>query len=114
MGSTIVDVVFGIERRKEYLIEIATEVVSMFAEAAVPGAFIVDTFPARTSSRRPVECCCLHAHPADVVKYLPRWFPGANFWKKADRMRFLLDEMRQEPIKEIRKAMASSSIFVTL
>lgn len=46
-GSSIVDVVYGIESNKEHLIKIANEVMGQFEEMLVPGAFLVDIIPAR-------------------------------------------------------------------
>lgn len=48
VGSTIIDVVYGIDsERKDYFISLADEAVRLFGQAAVPGAFLVDLIPAR-------------------------------------------------------------------
>jgi len=48
VGSTIVDVVYGIENEgKDYLITIADETLRLFGQATVPGTFMVDLIPAR-------------------------------------------------------------------
>ena len=48
-------------------IKIAEEAVGAIAELLIPGAFLVDIIP--------------------VLKYVPEWFPGANFQSKAAVMR---------------------------
>ena len=48
-------------------VKIAEEAVGSIAEFMNPGAFLVDTIP--------------------VLKYLPEWFPGATFQRKAVVMR---------------------------
>ena len=44
-------------------IKIAEEAVGAMAELMIPGAFFVDIIP--------------------ILKYVPRWFPGATFQRKA-------------------------------
>ena len=48
-------------------IEIAEEAIGAIAELMVPGAFLVDIIP--------------------ILKYVPKWFPGAKFQSKAAVMR---------------------------
>ena len=51
-------------------IKIAEEAVAVAAELLIPGAFLVDIIP--------------------ILKYIPEWFPGAKFQRKAAVMRELL------------------------
>ena len=55
-------------------IAIAEEGIAAGAELVVPGAFLVDIFP--------------------ILKYVPAWFPGANFQRKAAVMRTQSEKMR--------------------
>ena len=48
-------------------IDIAEEAIGAIAEFAVPGAFLVDIIP--------------------ILKYVPEWFPGAKFQRRAAMMR---------------------------
>ena len=48
-------------------IKIAEEAVGAVAELLIPGAFLVDIIP--------------------ILKYVPKWFPGAKFQSKAAVMR---------------------------
>ena len=48
-------------------IKIAEEAVAAKTELLIPGAFLVDSIP--------------------ILKYVPEWFPGANFQRKAAVLR---------------------------
>ena len=70
---------YGIEVQEsdDPYISIAEEVFSGAAEVGIPGAFWVDLFP--------------------VLKYVPSWFPGAGFQKKAARLREVGQMMADKP-----------------
>ena len=55
-------------------IKIAEEAVAAGAELLIPGAFLVDIIP--------------------ILKYIPEWFPGAKFQRKAAVMRERLERIR--------------------
>ena len=55
----------------------AEEVGSAVVEAGIPGAFLVDLFP--------------------ILKYVPSWFPGAGFQKKAAHWREIIHIMADKP-----------------
>jgi hypothetical protein len=63
-------------------ISIAEEAVSGFIEAGIPGAFLVDFLP--------------------ILKYVPRWFPGAGFQKKAARWREAFNTMADKPFCHVK------------
>jgi len=64
-------------------IPIAEEVLKGVAEAGIPGAFLVDLFP--------------------VLKYVPSWFPGAGFQKKAVRWREATNSMAEKPFRLVQE-----------
>ena len=66
-------------------IAIAEESLVALAEIAVTGAFLVDILP--------------------ILKYVPDWFPGANFHRKAAIMRKQSENMRNGPFAETKKLM---------
>ena len=55
-------------------IKMAEEAVRAIAELVIPGAFLVDIIP--------------------ILKYVPEWFPGAKFQRKAAVMRKHAEIMR--------------------
>jgi hypothetical protein len=63
------DIVYGIKVQEsgDRYISLVEEVITRASEVAVPGAFLVDLFP--------------------ILKYyVPSWFPGAGFQRKAAYM----------------------------
>ena len=58
-------------------IKIAEEANGSISELLVPGAFLVDIIP--------------------ILKYVPKWFPGARFQSKAAMMRKHAEIMRNTP-----------------
>ena len=64
-------------------ISIAEEVLTAVAEAGIPGTFWVDWFP--------------------ILKYVPSWFPGAGFQKKAARMREVSYIMAEKPFHHVQE-----------
>ena len=58
-------------------IKIAEEANGSISELLIPGAFFVDIIP--------------------ILKYIPKWFPGARFQRKAAVMRKHAEIMRNTP-----------------
>jgi len=68
-------------------ISIAEEAFEGVAEAGVPGAFLVDLLPA--------------------LKYVPSWFPGAGFKRKAARWRACISELLERPYHRVKRELVS-------
>ena len=64
-GSTILMLTYGYEVQEgdDPLVNLVDRATEQFSDATVPGAFLVDVFP--------------------LLRYVPEWFPGAGFQKKA-------------------------------
>ena len=60
-------------------------------EAAIPGAFWVDLFP--------------------ILKYVPSWFPGAGFQKKAAYWRQVNVSMTQKPFDHVKEQLVGESFL---
>jgi hypothetical protein len=84
-AATIMKIVYGIvvQESDDPYISIAEEVFKGLAEAAIPGAFWVDMFP--------------------ILKYVPRWFPGAGFKKKAAYWRECINTMAESPFRHVQE-----------
>ena len=69
VGSTTLSMTYGINvhPNNDPYIKIAEEANGAVAELLIPGAFLVDIIP--------------------ILKYVPKWFPGAKFQSKAAMMR---------------------------
>jgi len=78
------EVCYGITvlERNDPFISIAEEALKGVAEAGVPGAFLVDLLP--------------------VLKYVPSWFPGAGFKRKAARWREFICGMLEKPYHRVK------------
>ena len=74
-----------IQESKDPYILVAEEAVEGIHEAGVPGAFWVDVFP--------------------VLKYVPSWFPGASFQKKAARWREVNKSLIEKPFCYVKEQM---------
>ena len=72
-------IVYGIDIKEseDPYISVAEGAVSGLAEAGILGTFWVDFFP--------------------ILKYVPSWFPGAGFQKKAVHWKVLLTTMAEKP-----------------
>ncbi|EIN04665.1 cytochrome P450 [Punctularia strigosozonata HHB-11173 SS5] len=83
--AVIFKVAYGIDVRDEnnkFMLKIK-EALEGFAEAGVPGTFLVDRLP--------------------ILKYVPDWFPGAAFKRKAKIWRKQAEEMWGAPFEEAKK-----------
>ena len=69
VGSTVLSMTYSINvcPYNDPYIKIAEEAVGAITELLIPGAFLVDIVP--------------------ILKYVPKWFPGAKFQSKAALMR---------------------------
>ncbi|KAF8512830.1 cytochrome P450 [Hysterangium stoloniferum] len=99
-GATIMEVVYGIQVQPEgdRYIEIAEKAAFGVAEVMNAGTFLVDIWP--------------------WLKYLPEWFPGAGFQKKARIWREPTVEMCMKPFQVVKEAISmgvvSSCILVSM
>ena len=79
------DIVYGIKVQEsgDRYISLVEEVITRASEVAIPGAFLVDIFP--------------------ILKYVPSWFPGAGFQKKAASMRKLNATLLEKPFRYVQE-----------
>ena len=75
-------------------ISIAEEVLAGASEAGVPGAFWVDFFP--------------------ILKFVPSWFPGAGFQKKAARWKEATNIMAEKPFRHVQEQLVQILSFFFL
>ncbi|KAJ7625702.1 cytochrome P450 [Roridomyces roridus] len=88
-GELTISVAYGIDilPSKDPYVKLAQDAVHTWAAALVPGLYLVDTFP--------------------ILKYVPSWFPGAGFKRKAQEWRKLSWDMAELPFAETKRQMAS-------
>ena len=94
-GSVILSITYGIEVQPENdpFIAISQEAVHTVAAAFVPSAFWVVSCSSNTCHKHSI-------HEQDFfpwLKYIPAWFPGAGFRRKARKWSELVHEMIEKP-----------------
>ena len=84
-AATIMKIGYGItvQESDDPYISIAEEAVKGIAEAGIPGAFWVDFIP--------------------ILKYVPSWFPGAGFQRKAACWREAVNTMAEKPFRHVQE-----------
>ena len=92
-AATIMKIVYGIavQESDDPYISMAEEALSGLAEAGIPGAFWVNVFP--------------------ILKYIPSWFPGAGFQKKAARWRECINTMAENPFRHVQEQLVQVNFF---
>jgi hypothetical protein len=94
-AATIMKIVYGItvQESDDPYVSIAEETLKSLAEAGILGAFWVDMFP--------------------ILKYVPSWFPGAGFQKKAAYWRECINTMAEKPFRHVQEQLVQVKIFVS-
>ena len=92
-AATIMKIGYGIavKETNDPYISVAEEVLEGLTQAGVPGTFLVDLIP--------------------ILKYVPSWFPGAGFQKKAARWREANQIMAEKPFGHVKEQLVQSSSF---
>ena len=80
-----------VQESKDPYILVAEEAMKGITEAGVPGAFWVDVFP--------------------VLKYVPSWFPGAGFQKKAAHWREVNRSLVEKPFRYVKEQLVRDHFF---
>ncbi|KAJ7620379.1 cytochrome P450 [Roridomyces roridus] len=98
-GALILKITYGIDvlPRDDPYIKTAEEAMHAFGIAFVPGTFLVDSIP--------------------VLRYVPSWFPGADFQRKAKHWRKVNQDLAERPFTEAKRNIAAGTIspsFVSL
>lgn len=83
-------------KENDPLVAVVDRAVAGFVAASQPGSFLVDILPACTSYRRP-SYLKGHSDMTVIVQWVPSWFPGAGWKRKAALWRGEFDEMADAP-----------------
>ena len=91
VGSTTLSMTYSIKVQPydDPYIKMAEEALGSISELLIPGAFLVDIIP--------------------ILKYVPKWFPGAKFQSKAAVMRKHAEIMRNTPFAATEELMVCHS-----
>jgi len=83
-SAIIMDITYGykLKESNDPFIEITNVALHCFAQASLPGRFLVDSFPS--------------------LRYIPSWFPGANFKRLAKKWKAATSEMVERPFEFVK------------
>ncbi|KAF8980248.1 cytochrome P450 [Cyathus striatus] len=92
-GEIILSTAYGINVKSvdDPYIRLAEEGIDPLNQAVIPGTFLVDTFP--------------------LLKYVPAWFPGAGFKRKAREWRKAARGMVDIPFEDTKAAIVMIPLF---
>jgi hypothetical protein len=92
-AATIMKIGYGIvvQESDDPYISTAEVAFTGASDAAIPGAFLVDLFP--------------------ILKYVPSWFPGAGFQKKAAIVREATNTMAEKPFRHVQEQLVQVPFF---
>ena len=95
-GATIMKIGYGIaiQESDDPYVAIVEEIFDGVTQAGMAGAFWVDLFP--------------------ILKYVPSWFPGAGFQKKAARWREAINTMAEKPFRHVQEELVQVHFFESL
>ncbi|KAJ7146683.1 cytochrome P450 [Mycena epipterygia] len=87
-AGLIMNVTYGItiQPSNDPYVDLVKEAMHVISVGSVPGQFLVDSIPA--------------------LQYVPSWFPGANFKRKAEKWRKVMRELLERPFKEAKRNIA--------
>ncbi|KAE9397655.1 cytochrome P450 [Gymnopus androsaceus JB14] len=91
MGAIVLGVAYGIhiQPRNDPDIEAANKMMDVLTRAGLPGAFLVDSFP--------------------ILKYVPSWFPGASFKRKAHSWNGIRNATVTPPFMKVKTAIINGT-----
>jgi hypothetical protein len=106
--TLIIQIVYGIKvlPKDDPYITTAEKVAEAAATAGIPGAFLVDSLPIRMS-HSPSQSLDGDIYYVASVKYIPAWFPGAGFQRKAREWRKNVVAMNVLPFEAVKRALVS-------
>lgn len=89
LGGIMMTVAYGLDLapQNDPYIELAHVALRVLSAAALPGRFLIDVIPS--------------------LKYVPPWFPGAEFQRKALGWKKMVDEMIDKPFAASKNVMAN-------
>ncbi|KAF8960427.1 cytochrome P450 [Flammula alnicola] len=89
VGGMALSLAYGlnIQESNDPYVNLAEKAVDSVTQAVIPGAFLVDLMP--------------------ILRYVPEYFPGAGFQKKAKAWRQIQEDFRELPFKATLQNMAS-------
>ena len=82
----------AVQESDDPYISIAEEAMNGVAAAGIAGSFLVDLLP--------------------ILKYVPSWFPGAGFQKKAAHWREAINTMAERPFRHVQEQLVQVQFLI--
>lgn len=93
---------YEVKEHNDPFVEIADRATEQFSLATAPGGFLVDLIPASVYFN---DCRFKLLTCMTEVRYIPLWFPGASFRRKANEWAETLQEMVDRPYAFVKQQM---------
>ena len=93
---------FDIKSHENTFLQATEHAAECSKRTMIPGAFLVDIFPIR-SSNPPIPIPHGSTDNAHKVKHVPEWFPGAGFKHFAKKTRGMLDLAIDGPLEYVKE-----------
>ncbi|KAJ7731633.1 cytochrome P450 [Mycena metata] len=95
-GELLINIAYGIDVLPvdDPYVALAEEGIQADSDAAMPGKFLVDSFP--------------------ILRYVPSWFPGAGFKRQANEWRKIAHAVRDVPFAESKRLVESGAATQSL
>ncbi|KAJ6541462.1 cytochrome P450, partial [Mycena capillaripes] len=90
-AAMVLQVTYGYkiqEKGSDPFVDLADKGMAEFSEIMRPGAFLIEALP--------------------ILKYVPSWFPGANFKRLAEKYNHTCDELAEVPLAYVKEKMAGN------
>ena len=90
-AAIMMSTVFGhdITPKNDYFVTLAEEAAAIASQNLLPGGAAVNMFP--------------------ILRYLPTWFPGVQFWRIANNCKILTRQMQDVPFDFVKKHMVTTA-----
>lgn len=100
---------YDVKESGDHYVSIAEKLLTLASESMLPGALLVNDFPACT-------CLLLKRHEflmlSCTVKHLPDWFPGTGFKQRARYGMKLSHEMVNAPFNMVKEDLVGNFFLV--
>lgn len=98
---------YDVKESEDHYVAIAEELLTLASESILPGALLVNDFPACSLPPRSRDLLSFSRYPYSV-KHVPDWFPGTGFKRRARHGKKLSYEMVNAPFNMVKQDLVCS------
>lgn len=102
-AALIMNVAYGItiQLSDDPYVDLVKEAMHAISVSSIPGQFLVVSPPRLVYIRSITTSSSQDTIPA--LQYVPSWFPGADFKRKAEKWRTVMRELLERPFQEAKR-----------